>query len=125
VRAGEVSWTVARKIVALATPESEAACLETVRRRSVRAVEAMIEALRAVEEPTGAPAAADEEERGRVRIECSPRLAAKWAAAVELARRTSGEPLSTWEAAEAIGAPEIEVEERPGRARPCRWELGR
>jgi hypothetical protein len=28
--AGEISWTVARKIVGLATPENEAACLETV-----------------------------------------------------------------------------------------------
>src|SRR5512134_74990 len=51
VLAGEISWTVARRIVALATPENEAECLETVRGRTVRAVEAMIEVLRAVEEP--------------------------------------------------------------------------
>jgi hypothetical protein len=31
VLAGEISWTVARRIVALATPENEAVCLETVR----------------------------------------------------------------------------------------------
>jgi len=36
VLAGDVSWTVARKIVALATPENEAECLETVRGRSIR-----------------------------------------------------------------------------------------
>ena len=104
VLAGEVSWTVARKIVGMATPENEAACLETVRGRTVRAVEAMIEALRALEEPPGTPECADGEERVRVRIACSARLATKWAAAVELARRVSGEALSTWEAAEAIAA---------------------
>jgi hypothetical protein len=132
VLGGEVSWTVARKIVTLATPENEAECLETVRGRSVRAVEAMIEALRAAEEPAGAPEAADDEERVCVRIECSARLATKWAAAVELARRASGEQLSVWEAAEAIaaeaasalGAPEVEEDARdeklPSRSRSTR-----
>jgi hypothetical protein len=132
VFAGEVSWRVARKIVALATPGNEEACLETVRGRSVRAVETMIEALRAVEAPAGVAEGADDEERVRVRIECSARLATKWAAAVELARRASGEQLSVWEAAEAIaaeaasalGAPELEEDasderspSRSGRAR--------
>jgi len=104
VLAGEISWTVARKIVGLATPENEAACLETVRGRSVRAVEAMIEAVRAVEDTAGASERNDDEERVRVRIPCSERLSTKWAAAVELARRVSGEALSPWEAAEAIAA---------------------
>jgi hypothetical protein len=128
---GEVSWTVARKIVALATPENEAACLETVRGRSVRAVEAMVEAVRALEEPAAAAEAAEDEERVHVRIACSARLATRWAAAVELARRVSGEPLPTWEAAEAIaaegasarGAPEVEEGARSrGRSRPPRSE---
>jgi hypothetical protein len=122
VLAGEVSWTVARKIVAIATPENDEACLETVRGRSVRAVEAMIEALRAVEEPAGVTEGTEDEERVRVRIDCSPGVATKWAAAVELARRASGEQLSTWEAAEAIaadaasalGAPEVEEDGRDG-----------
>jgi hypothetical protein len=105
VLAGEVSWTVARRIVSLATPENEAACLETVRGRTVRAVEAMIGAVRAADEPAGAAEGVDgEEERIRVRIPCSERLATKWSAAVELARRVSGEALSPWEAAEAIAA---------------------
>jgi hypothetical protein len=105
VLAGEVSWTVARKIVALATPENEVACLETVRGRTVRAVEAMVGAVRAQDEPAGGAEGADsEEERIRIRIPCSERLATKRAAAVELARRVSGEALSRWEAAEAIAA---------------------
>ena len=126
---GEVSWTVARKIVALATPENEAACLATVRGRSVRAVEAMLEALRAAQEPADAGEGSEGEERVRVRIACSARLATKWAAAVELARRVSGEALSPWEAAEAIaaeaasalGVPEV-GEEEDGRedGRPAR-----
>ena len=67
-----------------------------------------------------------------MRIGCSARLASKSAAAVELARRVSGERLSTWEAAEAIaaeaasaiGAPEIEEDSSdgkiPSRSRPTR-----
>jgi hypothetical protein len=132
VLAGEVSWTVARRIVGVATLETEEACLETVRGRTVRAVEAMIEAVRAVEETPGAPEPSDGEERVRVQIPCSARLATKWATAVELARRVSGEALSTWEAAEAIaaeaasalGAPEMEGdsgdERSPARSGPAR-----
>jgi hypothetical protein len=136
VLAGEISWTVARRIVGLATPANEAACLATVRGRSVRAVEAMIGAVRAAEAPAGAPGetGAEEGERVRVRIPCPARLATKWAAALELARRVSGEELSPWEAAEAIaaeaasavGAPEIEADARndwesarPGPSRPA------
>jgi hypothetical protein len=134
VLVGEVSWTVARRIVGIATPEIEEACIATVRGRTVRAVEAMIEALGPVEEPAGASGPGGDEERVRVRIECSARLATKWTAAVELARRVSGEALSPWEAAEAIaaeaasanGAPEVEEDvsdERPlSRSRPPRAE---
>ncbi len=130
----EVSWTVARKIVAVATPENEQACLATVRGRTVRAVETLLEALRATEEPLGAAEEARDADHVRVRIECWPRLATKWAAAVELARRVSGEALSTWEAAEAIaaeaasalGAPELEDdtsdEKPPARSKRTQGE---
>jgi hypothetical protein len=117
VLSGEVSWTVARKVVAVATPETDAACLETVRGRSVRAVEALVGALRGDAEP---------EEKVRVSMECSPRVATKWAAALELARRVAGEELPDWEAAEAVaaeGASEVggpEVESRPRRERQIR-----
>ena len=53
VISGEVSWTVARLIVGVVSPENEAACLETVRGRTVRAVEAL---LRAVAPADGSPA---------------------------------------------------------------------
>ena len=104
VLTGEISWTVARKIVGLATPGNEEACLATVRGRTVRVVEAMLEAVREVEAGAGSTEEVEDEGRVRVRIECSQRLATKWAAAVELARRVSGENLPVWEAAEAIAA---------------------
>ncbi len=102
VVSGEVSWTVARLIVGVVTPENEAACLETVRGRTVRAVEAL---LRAVAAADGSPAeTSQDEDRVAVRVACSPRVATKWAAALELARRMAGENLSAWECAEAIAA---------------------
>jgi len=101
VLTGEVSWTVARMVVAVVTPENEAACLETVRGRTVRAVGALLRAMAPADE---SPAGAAEDERGFVRVACSPRVATKWAAALELARRMAGENLSAWECAEAIAA---------------------
>jgi hypothetical protein len=52
------------------------------------------------------------------------RLATKWAAAVELARRVSGEALSTGEAASTLGAPEVEEKASDGRS-PARSEPAR
>jgi hypothetical protein len=101
VLSGEVSWTVARLIVGVVTPENEAACLETVRGRTVRAVEVL---LRAVAVEHESPAETSQEERVPVRVACSARVATKWAAALELARRMAGENLSTAECAEAIAA---------------------
>jgi hypothetical protein len=101
VLAGEVSWTVARLIVGVVTPENEAACLETVRGRTVRAVAALLQAVVQVHEE---PAEESREDRVPVRVPCSPHVAAKWAAALELARRMAGENLSAAECAEAIAA---------------------
>jgi hypothetical protein len=111
VTSGQVGWTVAERIVGLATPENERACLETVRDRTVRAVEAIVRAVRRAEEGDAEGGADDGqatdeegEEQVQVRIACDARVAAKWAAALELARRMAGEELPTWEAAEAIAA---------------------
>jgi len=101
VLSGEVSWTVARLIVGVVTPENEATCLETVRGRTVRAVEAL---LSAVASPEESPSQERQEDRVLVRVACSPRVATKWAAALELARRMAGEELSAAECAEAIAA---------------------
>ena len=45
-----------------------------------------------------------------MRVACSPRVATKWAAALELARRMAGEELSAWECAEAIAAECVSAE---------------
>jgi len=47
VCSSEISWTVARLVVGVATPVTDAACLATVRGRTVRAVEALVAAWRA------------------------------------------------------------------------------
>jgi hypothetical protein len=99
VLAGDVSWTVARKIAAHATPENEEAFLATVRGRSVRAVEILLRAAFPCE-----PESSSEDERVSVRVPCSPEVSTKWVAAVELARRVAGENLAEWECAEAIAA---------------------
>ncbi len=99
VLSGEVSWTVARKVVAHATPENEEAVLATVRGRSVQAVEILLRAAFPSERATTA-----DDERVSVRVRCSPEVSTKWVAALELARRVAGESLPTWECAEAIAA---------------------
>jgi len=111
VEAGEVSWTVAGEAARLATPETEAACLETVRGRTVRAVKAIVAEVRRAErrgkEVAGGSAEEEEDDAGervRVRIPCSPEMARKWAVACELARRVAGEELPVWACAEAVAA---------------------
>ena len=99
VTVGDVSWTVARKIVAHATPENEEAFVATVRGRSVRAVEILLRAAFPSE-----PTATSEDDRVSVRVPCSPEVSTKWVAALEIARRMAGEDLPTWECAEAIAA---------------------
>jgi hypothetical protein len=115
VFSGEVSWTVARMIVGVVSPENEAACLETVRGRTVRAAKALLRgAAPADESPAGGPG----EERVAVRVACSPRVATKWAAALELARRMAGEDLSATECAEAIAAECVSAVGRAGALAP-------
>jgi hypothetical protein len=101
VLAGEVSWTVARLVVGVVTPENEAACLETLRGRTVRAVKAL---LRAVASEKRSTEDEPQEEGVAVSVACSPLVATKWAAALELARRMAGEELAAWECVEAIAA---------------------
>ncbi len=100
---GDVSWSVARRVLAVATPETDAACVETVRGRTVRAVEAMLRAVSRDGEP---PDVSDAEDDDRVRV-CLPLESdalPRWAEAVEFARRMAGEALPVWECAEAIAA---------------------
>jgi hypothetical protein len=104
---GEVSWSAARLVAALARRETEGACLETIRGRTLRAVEAIVRAFREAEQRGPAPIDGEEDsaaDRVAVWLACTRREAALWAIAVELARRTAGEELAEWECAEAIAA---------------------
>ena len=103
VLSGEVSWTAARLVVGVVTPENEEACLETVRGRTVRAVKAMVEAARKAGATT-VPEGDDDDARVLVRIPCDRRSALLWTAAVELARRVAGEQLPVWQCAERVAA---------------------
>ena len=105
--AGEIGFAVTRRVVGLATPETEAACLETVRGRTLRAVQAIVAAVREAdaEVPTAtADLAETEPERVLVRLSCTPREALLWRAALELARRVAGEELPVWRCAEMVAA---------------------
>lgn len=115
---GEVSWSVARRAVAHATPETDAAFVDTLRGRTVRAAEAMLaavfgtgadtslptEAPSGVGAATGAMGVAGGGVPVRVRMPLAAAHRGLWSAALELARRTAGEPLPAWECAEALAA---------------------
>ncbi len=105
--AGEIGWSVARRVVGLATPETEEACLASVRGRTLRAVEAIVAAVREAHadmprEPADETEA--EAERVVVRLPCTPCEARLWRAALELARRVAGEQLPVWKCAENVAA---------------------
>lgn len=103
VLAGDVSWSAARNVVALATPETDAACVESLRHRTVRAVEAMV---RAVEDAAIRPAGAAAEPEPYVTVSAPIPGGAlpRWHLALELARRSAGASLPVWACAELIAA---------------------
>lgn len=106
VALGDVSWSVARRAVGLATPESDAAFVSALRGRTVRATEALLAAAfgGAGEEEGGADDDEAQRERAVVRVPLSREYHGRWHAALELARRIAGESLPVWECAEAIAA---------------------
>ena len=103
VLSGDVSWSVARMVVGIATPETDEDCAATVQHRTVRAVGAMLRALPAEAAP---PQETDAAAKSAVYVtaplpaEALPR----WHYALELARRVAGEALPVWACAEAIAA---------------------
>ncbi len=104
VVAGEVSWSAAGAAVAIVPPHLDALAAESLRGRTVRAVEEIVRCVRAAERPAELAGAADADSRVEVRLPIPRRVAERWRAAVELARRMAGENLPLWEAAEAIAA---------------------
>src|SRR5438046_3023583 len=98
---GEINWSQARCLVALATPENAPFWLLVARLRTVRALEAGVarKAGRRVAEDT-----IDGEERVRVRLPCPRHVRARWGQVQVLARCVCGSELAPWHAAEAIAA---------------------
>src|SRR5436190_327576 len=98
---GEITWSQARCLVALATPEDAPYWLIVARMHTVRALEAMV-ARRAGRRVAGDTI--DGEPRVRVRLPCPRHVRARWGEVMELARCMCGGEVAPWEAAEAIAA---------------------
>ncbi len=100
VLSSEISWSVARRAVAHASPETDEAFAEALRGRTVCAAEAMLHAaFPDVPTPETEPAA-----RVRVSVPLPETQQGRWLAALELARRMAGETLPVWECAESMAA---------------------
>jgi len=100
VLSGEVSWSVARRVVVHASPETDEAFATALRGRTVCAAEAMLHAAF----PEAPTPETDPAERVRVCVPLPAAQQGRWLAALELARRMAGETLPVWECAEVMAA---------------------
>jgi hypothetical protein len=105
--AGSLSWTKARLIARVATPEDEAHWLAAAQRmtagalaREVRGVDGLAAGLGAATDEEGAL----EERRETVFLRCAPGVRAKLSRARLLVKRVTGESLPTWACMEAVAA---------------------
>src|SRR5439155_11897952 len=99
---GELSWSQARLLAGVATPETAAEWVETARGRTVRALEATIarKSGRRVERDD----TLDDEPRVQIRLHCPRHVRAKWHALTVLARAVAGGELAPWQVADAVAA---------------------
>ncbi|CAG0956900.1 hypothetical protein MYXO_00536 [Myxococcaceae bacterium] len=109
VLGGEVSYSVARRTVALVPPAHDGAATAALRGRTARAADVIADALRAADRnasradvDTVPPQAASE--LVSLRLHVSAETAVRWHAGLELARAMAGEALPAWEATEAMAA---------------------
>src|SRR2546428_3953360 len=96
---GELSWTQARLLVGVATPETERDWIARARGHTVRGLEALLPRA-----PIHDDEGVDGEPRIRFAMRCPGRVRSLWRETFELARRMAGAELAPWQAAEAIGA---------------------
>ncbi len=104
----DISWTRARALCGVASPDNEDHWLALARQCSVEDFKRLVESTRP---PRDVPADPDDdadqldgEPALRLRFACPARLRALWRRTLELASRAAGEPLSDWRAAEIIAA---------------------
>ncbi len=104
----DISWTRARALCKVASPENAGHWLALARQSSVEDFARLVKTARA---PRDVPADPDDdadqldgEPALRLRFACPARLRALWRRALELASRAAGKPLSDWRAAEIIAA---------------------
>ena len=105
VLSSEISWSVARRAVAHASPETDEAFAAALRGRTVCAAEAMLHAAF----PDAPTPETDPAERVRVCVPLPAVQQGLWLAALELVRRTAGEALPVWECAEFMAAEALGV----------------
>jgi hypothetical protein len=127
--AGRITWTKARLLCRVATPEDEEPWLEVARRltaralaREVRAVDAR--SLEAGDVPETDEDGVEEVARETVWLSVTPRVRARWSRARLLARRVAGEALSQAAVAEFVAAEvmsAIGVDGDPGLATPLHF----
>ncbi len=106
--AGALTWTKARLLCRVATPEDESHWLAVAQRRTARALAQEVRALdTSALDPGGVETdeeGAVEEARETIVLHVTPPVRAKWSRAKELARRRAGEKLPAWAVAELVAA---------------------
>jgi hypothetical protein len=117
--AGSLSWTQARLIARVATPEDEAHWIGAAQRMTARALAREMRAL----DVRAAGAALSTDEDGTleelcesVSLRCTPVVRAKVHRARQLARRVTGESLPNWACMEAVAAEVLSAVPLDGRA---------
>ena len=127
--AGELTWTKARLLCRVATPEDEADWLDLAKRLTARALAREVRAVDARSlEHCGVPETdedgAEEAPCETVWLRVTPRVRARWSRARLLARQVAGEALSQADVAEVIAAEVMSalgVDENPGLATPLHF----
>ena len=103
---GELTWTQARLLGRVATPEDEARWITFARQRTARALAREVRAVDrcAAEASPSDPDDPEAERREAVKVACDGRVRSKWLRTRWLARRVAGERLPTWAYMESVAA---------------------
>ena len=124
---GAVSWTQARLLARVATPETERIWLDRAATRTATALERAVRRVDTGSLEGGALSAGDDPDawpRETVSIRCTPEVRARWWHVRQLANRVAGESLSPAACAEAVAAEVLSAlpAALPDADRPLRWD---